>query len=180
MNKSVEFEPLRESHFNLLHKWLNKPHVQAYYSLRAWTLEEVEEKFLPYVYSERSIKGYIVASSNQPLGYIQSYPLKKYPFKDQDLPAIIVEKAAGIDLFIGEEAKLGEGFGYEIINSFLEKFIWPDYQYCLADPDIRNVASLRLFKKCGFKEHKSIQSNDALGHQAMYLLFIKGSPLMES
>lgn len=179
MKESVEFEPLREFHFNLLHKWLNKPHVQAYYSLRAWTLEEVKEKFLPYVNGEKLIKGYIVSSSNHPFGYIQSYPLEEYPFEDQDLLISIVEKAAGIDLFIGEEKELDKGLGSLIINIFLEKFIWPNYQYCLADPDIRNVASLRLFKRCGFKEHASIHSKDALGNQAAYLLFIKDSPLME-
>ena len=103
MNETIDFEPLQESHFFLLHKWLNKPHVQAYYSLRTWTLEEVKKKFIPYVNGAASINGYIVLYSNQPIGYIQSYPLKKYPFEEQDLSLNFVKKAAGIDLFIGKK-----------------------------------------------------------------------------
>ena len=71
-------------------------------------------------------------SLKRPIGYIQSYPLKDHPWENQDLSNKIVQQAAGIDLFIGEEECLGKGLGCEIINYFLEKHIWPFFPILLS------------------------------------------------
>ena len=144
----IHFEALNESHFALIHEWFNKPHVQAFYSLRAWTLEEVRQKLTPYLHHEKGIKGFVIYLGKYPLGYIQSCPIKDHPWEDQDLPDEIVQEAGGFDLFIGEEKHLGKGIGPQIVTSFLQEHFWPYYRYCLVDPDVRNEASLRLFQKC--------------------------------
>lgn len=171
--EELYFEPLNKIHFSFIHDWYNKPHVQAFYSLRDWTSEEVQKKLTPYLNDENPMNCFVVYHSGQPIGYIQSYPLKDYPWENQDLPKIIEENAAGIDFFIADENYLGKGIGFQIINNFLEQFIWPFYQYCMADPDIRNDASIRLLKKCGFIEHKKIQCKDALKREVSLCLFIK-------
>lgn len=68
---------------------------------------------------------------------------------------------------------MSKGLGCEVINQFLEKHIWPSFRYCLADPDIRNAISVRLFRKCGFTEHKQILFKDALQRSVYLQLFIK-------
>jgi aminoglycoside 6'-N-acetyltransferase len=171
--EKLEFVSLDESHFPLIHQWFNKPHVQAFYSLRAWTFEEVHKKLMPYVHGEKQMKSFIIYHGEHPVGYIQSYPIKDHPWKNQDLSDEVIQEAAGIDLFIGEEGHVGKGFGCEVINRFLEKYIWPSYRYCLADPDMRNEISVRLFRKCGFIEHKQILSKDALQRSVSLQLFIK-------
>jgi aminoglycoside 6'-N-acetyltransferase len=128
---------------------------------------------MPYVQGQKQIKCYIIFHNEHPIGYIQSYSLKDYPWENQDLDTKVIQEAAGIDLFIGEERCVGKGLGSEIINRFLEKYIWPSYRYCLADPDIRNEISLRLFQKCGFTEHKQILSKDALQRKVSLQLVIK-------
>lgn len=170
---NIQFKPLNESHFDLILKWFNKPHVRAFYSLRTWTYEEVCKKLNPDLRREKQITGLIIDMNESPVGYIQSYPIKNHPWENQNLPEEIIEIAAGFDLFIGEETSLNQGLGRQIIECFLEEYIWPKYQYCFVDPDIRNTASLRLFQQCGFIEHQQICSENALKQPVILKLLMK-------
>lgn len=170
---NIQFKDLNDSHFDLMFHWFNKPHVQAFYSLRTWTYEEVCQKLEPYILGEKQISCFIIYLNDLPIGYIQSYPIKDHPWENQDLSEEIIQEAAGFDLFIGEETYLNQGLGKQIIEGFLEEHIWPKYQYCLVDPDIRNEASMRLFLKCGFIEHKQIDSKNALKQTVTLKLLMK-------
>ena len=172
-NTEIRFEPLNESHFSLIHHWFNKPHVQAFYSLRLWTQEEIRKKLAPHLKGEKHIQSFIIYLGKKPVGYIQSYPIKDHPWDNQELSEKIIQAAAGFDLFIGEEENLRKGLGFKVINSFLHQHIWPYYRYCLSDPDIRNEASIHLFQKCGFTKHKKIDTLDALKRTVTLQLFIK-------
>jgi chloramphenicol 3-O phosphotransferase len=172
-NLQVVFEPLNEKHFALICNWFNKSHIQAFYSLRSWTMEEVNQKLTPYLHEKKGIKSYVIYFQKQPIGYIQSYPVKHHLWENLDLPQNIIQDAAGIDLFIGEENFLGKGLGTIIVNSFLETHIWPFYSFCLADPDVRNEPSIRMFLKCKFEKLKHILSKDALNRDVVVQLLIK-------
>lgn len=173
MGVNIQFKPLDESHFDLMLNWFNKPHVQAFYSLKTWTHETIRKKLEPYVRGENQINGFIIYAEDHPIGYIQSYPVKDHPWEKQDLSEEIIQEAAGFDLFIGEETSLNRGLGKQIIDAFLTKSIWPNYRYCLVDPDIRNEASLRSFQKCGFIEHKQIAGKNALNQKVTFKLLMK-------
>ncbi len=170
---NISFKPLEESDFNLVHRWFNKSHVQAFYSLRQWTIEEVCKKLAPYVQGEKHMKSFIIYLENLAIGYIQLYPIREHPWDNQDLSEEIVQNAAGFDLFIGEEEFLGKGLGCHIIDSFLDEYIWPKYKYCLADPDVRNKSSIRLFENCGFTKHNQIDSTSPIGEKVRLQLFFK-------
>lgn len=172
----IRFVPLEEVHFSLIHQWFNNPHVQAFYSLRSWTLEDVAKKLMPHIRHEKQIHGFIIFVNTIPVGYVQYCPVKDHPWEDQELPENIAQEAAGMDLFIGEEKYLGKGLGQEIVLCFLENYIWPYYQYCIVDPDVRNESSIRLFQKCGFIKHKVISTADALKRRVQLQLFIKKKP----
>lgn len=172
-NPEISFESLEEMHFPLIHKWFNSPHIQAYYSLRDWTIEEIRQKLTPYIKGVGEMKCYIVSVKRNPIGYVQSYPVKFHPWENQDLANDVIQESAGIDLFIGEKELVGKGLGCDVLDAFLEHHIWPYYRYCLADPNIYNEASMRLFKKCGFREHTRIKTQDALKQPAILQLFIK-------
>ena len=174
MDSNIHFEPLDDSHSSLMHQWFNQIHVKSFYSLRDWTLEEVQEK-LKHL-SQKQIYAFIIHVDQNPIGYIQYYPVKANPREIQELTKDFVKEAAGFDLFIGEKEYLRRGFGAKIVNDFLQKFIWPSYRYCIVDPDIRNTASLRFFQKMGFQKHKEIKTNDALKRDATLLLMIKHRP----
>jgi hypothetical protein len=91
MNKrEISFRLLVESNFPCIHHWFNKLHVQAFYSLRSWTLEDVYKKFVPCLQGERLIKGFIIDFEKHPIVYIQSYPIQEHPWENQNLTKDII------------------------------------------------------------------------------------------
>lgn len=159
----IEFALLNESHFPLLHRWLSKPHVQKFYSLRDWSQEDIKQKYLPYLTHENGIHGFCVLMDGNAIGYIQYYHVKDHPWPGQDFESEVIDEAAGLDLFIGEEQFCGRGYGVEIIEGFIQSYLWNYFRYCIVDPDMRNEASIRLFEKVGFKVHKTIHTKDPIG-----------------
>lgn len=170
----IHFEQLNSNHFKILHHWYNKLHVQTFYSLREWTFEEICKKMISNINSEK--KSFIIQLNHIPIGYIQSFPLIENKFLSEE----IIKKGRGLDLFIGEEAYLYKGLGALIIKSFLKKYIWPAFHYCIVDPDKRNEPSLRLFQKCGFKPHLQIDSINDMNKTVSLQVLIKKKLLSNS
>ena len=162
----ISFRPLSRSDIPLLHRWFNTPHVQTFYSLRDWTEQEVLAKLTPYIERQKPIFGLIAEHDGQPVGYCQYCLVKDFPWPGQNFEKKVIDSAAGLDFFIGEANLLRQGLGQSIIREFLEKVLWPRFQYCIVDPDIRNEASVKLFEKCGFLAHQIINTQDTLGRPA--------------
>ena len=158
----IHFEALNESHFPLLTEWFNRPHVQAFYSLHDWTLEDVRAKYMPYVRKEKPLNCFIAYLDGTPFAFIQDYALRDFPWPEQDFTPDMIQKAAGIDLFIGEVSMLNRGLGAELLEAFLQTHVWPRYEFCVVDPELSNVASQRFFHRCGFVTHKTIHTRDTL------------------
>jgi len=169
----ISFQPLQQEDSSLMHMWFNRPHVQQFYSLRSWQEMEVLEKLKPSLSSEKQLLGFIVRLGDIAIGYIQHYPVKDHPWAGQDLEEEILSKACGIDLFIGEEKWIHKGLGREIVNTFLETKVWPHFSYCVVDPDIHNTISIRMFQKCGFSLHKTVQAVNKLGKSSDLCLMVK-------
>ncbi|MBS0652718.1 MAG: GNAT family N-acetyltransferase [Verrucomicrobia bacterium] len=158
----------------LVHEWFNRPHVQEFYSLRAWSIEDVTKKFM----EEKPIWKWIVDDDSRPIGYIQHYRVLDFPWKDGErivhFEEAIEKNAAGLDLFLGDPESIG--MGSCILLQFLEKHIWPQFHYCIVDPDVRNVRSIKMFKKCGFVPMQRIATVDALGRKAELELMAASCP----
>jgi hypothetical protein len=101
-NRKITFTPLNEEHFAFIHTWFNEPHVQSFYSLRAWTIEEVRQKLTPYTQGVRGMECYIIFIDKIPIGFIQCYPVKEHPWDNQNLVEEVIQNSAGVDLFIGK------------------------------------------------------------------------------
>lgn len=55
---TITFEPLAESYFSLLLKWLEAPHVKAWWDWDVtWTPELIPEKFGSYVKGYQPVTG---------------------------------------------------------------------------------------------------------------------------
>ncbi len=134
----------------LMHEWLQRPHVRRWFTDRE-TYEEVEQRYLPRIEGETPTDMYIALLDEQPIGFVQTYLVAHYP----DYAALVgaVEGDAGMDLSIGEEELTGKGFGTEIIRRFVKEIVFasPETKSCVADPDVRNPASIRAFEKAGFR-----------------------------
>jgi len=131
------------------------------------------KKVLPNITGEKPVHSFIVYACNTPIGYIQYYRLIDFPWPDQSLLDEIINQGAGMDIFIGDVNYLGKGYGKKIINDFLNEIVWPLFNYCVVDPDVKNNVSLQCCEKLGFKKHKIIKTENALGSPAELCLMIK-------
>jgi aminoglycoside 6'-N-acetyltransferase len=84
---NITFEPLTESHFPLLLKWLEMPHVKAWWDQDIkWTQELINKKFSSYVDGwwkaengqTEKIEAFIICVDSKPIGYIQQYDAYTY------------------------------------------------------------------------------------------------------
>jgi ribosomal protein S18 acetylase RimI-like enzyme len=160
----ITFIPLQTGHLFLLLDWLEKTHVKAWWDQDvAWTMEPVEEKYGSYVDGYKLENGiqkpmwaYIACVSNKPVGYIQLYNAHDYPREDGASLDHLPKSLAAIDIFIGEEACVGKGYGSAIMKQFMEEYVDHKFDACFVDPDLDNIQAIRAYENAGFK---SIVSN---------------------
>lgn len=148
---AISFRLMTRDDLPLVHEWHQRPHVVRWWTVRK-TFEETEEHYLPTIEGTEPTDHYLALLDGEPLGMIQTYLVSDYP----DFAALIGEGegTAGLDLFIADESMTGRGLGTELIRRFVEEIVFapPATIACIADPDVRNTASLRAFEKAGFRK----------------------------
>lgn len=152
----LSFRRLRASEIPLIHRWLHTPHVSRWWYEDVGTLEEVEERYLPYIEGKAGVEPYLIIREDTPIGYIQTYPLAA----DEEYEKLVgVEDAAGLDLFIGEDAFLYKGLGPSIIRRCLEEIIFSGERFgtCVIGPEPKNESAISAYGKVGFRHFKTIK-----------------------
>lgn len=163
---NISFTPLSTSHFLLLLKWLETPHVKLWWDEDIkWSLELIEQKYSSYIRGYKlennelkNIQAYIIEADRTPIGYIQIY--NAYDFEHSSPLINLPSKLAAIDFFLGEPEYLNKGVGLLTLRTFLENFIDKQYTHVLVDPDRKNIAAIKTYEKAGFKIIQ--ETNDVL------------------
>lgn len=153
---TITFEPLHESHFSLLLKWLEAPHVKKWWDQDVtYTMDLIHEKYSSYIKGyklvdgqQRPIQGFIIHNNQNPIGYIQIYNAYDFP-RSKSLSGLPANQGA-FDILIGEESALQQGLGSKAILEFL-KLHGGQYSHMFADPDSSNIAAIKCYEKAGFK-----------------------------
>jgi len=149
----------------LLHEWLERPHALRWYGDHG-TYEEVVAHYLPAIEGRDPTDHYIVVLDGRSIGMVQTYVVVDYP-EYAALVGVADRGTAGVDIVIGEEELTGRGLGTEILQRFVEEIVLarPETTSCVADPDARNVASVRAFEKVGFRVvHEFVDPGDGQLH----------------
>ena len=152
----IEFKALSESHFTLLFKWIEKPHVKTRWDQKILHTEEsIKEKYTSYVKGyklengeKKPISPFIIYADQCPIGYIQLY--NAYDFSRKIPLENLPKSLAAIDFFIGEEGYLGRG----IAHKALMQFNYQNFDYIFVDPDTDNIAAIITYERAGFKRLK--------------------------
>jgi RimJ/RimL family protein N-acetyltransferase len=145
----IEFRLLTVNDLPLLHEWLGREHVLRWWGERG-TYDDVVEYYLPSIEGSDPSDLYAIVVDGRSVGFIQTYLLADYPEHAMLLDAGV--EAAGLDLFIADAELIGQGLGTEVIRSFAVGVVFAraETRSCVADPDVRNVASIGAFEKAGF------------------------------
>lgn len=166
-DNAIKFMPLKQKYFPLLHKWMNTPHVHKWWGEgRIWSISDIQHKYDSYVNNyklvngeKKSIHSYVV-QFDKPVGYIQYYCIHDFS-KERDIKLRCLPKlTAALDLYIGEKDYIGKGLGSEIIEQFLYRHVWKQFDYCIVDPEKENEASIQCFSRAKFKTIPQLTSSE--------------------
>ena len=152
----ITFISLAESHFPLLLKWLQEPHVKAWWDQDVkWTRELIIQKYTDCVKgcrlengADKPISAYVAYADETPIGYIQYYNVHDFQREDA-LPALPL-KCASFDWYMGEEEYIGKGIGTKVLELFINDYIFEKFTAIFVDSDKKNLAAIKVYEKIGF------------------------------
>lgn len=156
MPQVIKFLPLQQQHFLLIEQWLALPHVARWWGEGIqWPYARVKEKYTTYVdgyvqgnNKKLPIQALIIEINGTCAGYVQVYNV--HDFSTHNEIARLPNPTAGIDLYIGDPSFIGKGLSTAIIKQFLQQFVWPHFETCIADPDQKNLIAIKTFARAGF------------------------------
>ena len=122
LKSQIQFSPLTMGDLNLIHRWINLPHMaKTWAENKAWRFEDVENKYLTYVKQYKAISEvnkpifpYIIQCAKNPIGYIQYY--NAYDFPREEALNELPQSLAALDLYIGESAYLNKGLATQALK----------------------------------------------------------------
>jgi aminoglycoside 6'-N-acetyltransferase len=163
----VDFRPLTRDELPLLHEWLCREHVRRWWG-EPGTLEDTVAEYLPAIEGTEPTDLHAIVLDGRAVGLVQTYLLADYP----DYAALLGlgTGVAGLDLLLGEEELLGHGLGTTVIRRFTREVVLArkGTVACTADPDLRNLASIRAFEKAGFtRSGEFVDPDDGQVHAIM-------------
>ena len=131
--------------------------------MREWwddvtSLEDVHAQYLPTV-QHGSARPYLAYVDRQPIGYIQYYVVAEGDeawWPDAPGPGVL-----GIDQFLADPARLGQGLGTAMVSQFASfLFNDPAIVQIRTDPRPDNPRAVRCYVKAGFRKIRPITTPD--------------------
>jgi aminoglycoside 6'-N-acetyltransferase len=149
----VHFRAVSRQDFPQLQDWLSRPHVETWWR-EPCDLASIEARYGPSIDGDDRTEVFIIDRDDRPIGLIQWYLIDDNPdWKAALAPAVDIDRAAGIDYFIGDLELIGQGLGPRIIDRFLTEK-WSEHPHVSAvvvDIDQENRRSWRAIEKAGFR-----------------------------
>ena len=145
----LTFRPLAWTDLDRLVRWQSSPHVRPWWPDPS-DPASIRAAYGPVLAGEDPTEVFIVEVDGQPVGMIQRYRHDQDPAWDR---AVGVPGAVGIDYYIGEAARLGQGIGTAILAGFSSLSLAddPEAEAIVAVPQQANRASCRSLEKAGFE-----------------------------
>lgn len=146
---------MRHSDLPLLQRWLQLPHVDAFWR-EPFDLAGVVAKYGPRIDGVEPTHMFVIEHDGRAIGWIQWYLWCDYSSHAAQLGT--GHSDAGVDLAIGEVEMLGRGLGSAALRLFMERVVFAhDVSAVVCDPEERNSRSLRAFEKAGFLSVRTIR-----------------------
>ena len=152
------FRPLAPQDLQRLQEWLLRPHVAPWWD-RDWTIEALREHYLDRADEPHAVRAWIAAHGAEPIGFIQHYRVMGSGdgwWADETDPG-----AVGIDLFLADGHRLGQGLGSAMIRAFLAMLFESDSVTGVqTDPAPGNARAIAAYRRAGFREVGIVKTPD--------------------
>src|SRR6266700_3379619 len=145
------FRRMSAGDLSLIRYWLALPHVREW-----WGDPRQQYALVRGDLDEPAMDQFIVATSDNPLGYLQCYDLTEWNTGFGTQPA----GTRGIDVFIGEPKMIGCGHGSAFIRCFVDDLLSSGHPRVVTDPDPANGRAVRAYEKAGFEKDRMVDAPD--------------------
>lgn len=163
---TVVLRPMAAHDLPMLHDWLNRPHIVAWWGGEQPTLAQVQAQYHPNVLAAERVTPWIGLLDGQPFAYAQSYVACGAGggwWEDVTDPGM-----RGIDQSIADAALLGQGLGTQLVCALVASlFRDPQVTAIQTDPAPGNARAIRCYEKAGFRRIRECVTPDG---PALYML----------
>jgi acetyl CoA:N6-hydroxylysine acetyl transferase len=143
-----ELDAVPDDALPLLHQWMNDPEVDTF-----WELAGPIERTTDYLMRRRAcahVMPYLGLLDGVPMSYWEIYRADADPLAEH---APTLPHDAGVHLLLGPAGYRGRGLGSHMLRAVTRWILDGDARVrrVLAEPDVRNMASIRAFCNAGFR-----------------------------
>ena len=147
----IAYRPMAPEDLPLFAGWLEQPHWQEWWGEPLTEIGYVRDM----LEGRDTTRPYIFLIDGNPAGYIQMWFARDQQDSDfvrehpwlTELPA----EAVGVDLSIGDAARLSRGIGSAALRGFADELRRCGYGTIIIDPAPANMRAVRSYRKAGFK-----------------------------
>lgn len=152
----IGFRPLSRTDFPAILRWLSDPDVSRWYSEGELTPANLERHYGPGIDGTDPVDQYVIRIEGRDSGYIQAYVIDDEPEYARQLE--VEPGAVGIDLFIGDSAVRGRGWGVPVLQAFVERIVFGTMRAPIAiiAPEPANERAIHVYAKAGFRWRKTV------------------------
>src|SRR5882762_10424540 len=131
----MDFRPLTAADLPLIASWLTRPHVAEWWD--------------GSIALEVDLRQFLAVLDGEAIGYVQSYQAVAC-HRDGWWLEVSDPGVHGIDQFLADAARLGQGLGTQMVRAFVaESLADPRVTQVQADPSPANRRAIRCYEKAG-------------------------------
>jgi aminoglycoside 6'-N-acetyltransferase len=147
----IGFRTVTPDDYALLEGWLKTPHWRDW-----WGEPEAEIGYIRDMVEGRdTTRPFVFMVDGIPAGYIQYWfvgdHLEEPWLTNAPWLAQVPADSIGVDMSIGDAARLSQGLGSAVLKAFTEGLRAEGHGTIVIDPDVANKRAIRAYEKAGFR-----------------------------
>jgi RimJ/RimL family protein N-acetyltransferase len=143
--------------------WRNRPHVREWWDPddAPLTLEGAIDEYRQSSAESAAARSCIIELAGAPIGFVQFYPWSAYQWEIDHLGISVPDGAWSLDIFIGEESRLGSGLGSRTVALVCAHlFAESDATAVALGVEVTNERAQRAYEKAGLRRVREFLDSD--------------------